>query len=142
MSDIFEILPHTADIRLKIYGKTKEELFANGAKGMFSLITEPEKITPMTKKRIAVQAQTMEDLLVEWLKELLYIFNTKKLLFKEFNAAITKKDVLLYVLNGYAKGEVYKKSKHQLKREIKAVTYHDVKIRKNKLYTVEVIFDV
>ena len=84
MEKEFEILEHTADIGIIAYGKDIREAFAGAAKGMFSLITEPEDIKEVESRDIELAATDRENLRVEWLNELIYLFDTENLLFKRF----------------------------------------------------------
>ncbi len=135
----FEVIEHTADIGLKAYGKTLKEAFENGARGMFSLMVALEVVEKREEFVVEVQAVDAESLLVEWLNELIYLFETEKVLFKDFE--IRDWDEKSY-LKAFVYGERIDLRKHQLESQIKACTYHMLKITKNNLWTCQVIFDV
>ena len=80
----YRILDHTADTGIVAYGTDLKQVFANAAKGLFSLITDLRKITERTSQNIAVTAVDRETLLVAWLNELVYLFDAKQMLFKRF----------------------------------------------------------
>jgi SHS2 domain-containing protein len=132
----FEFLDHPADIKIKVYGKSLKELFENAAYAMFKYISHNMRIKQIQKKVVQVKGETYEDILIEWLKELLYIFYTQHIEFNKFNVKFINSNELI----GYAYGQKYKSN--SLIREIKAVTYHDVKINKNDSFSVELLFDV
>jgi SHS2 domain-containing protein len=135
----FEIINHTADISIKAYGKSLDELFENAALGMFNILADLEGITTSTESEIKVQAIDQEELLVEWLDELLYNFYTKYIIFCDFNITELTNTSLV----AKAKGRFVGENKNRLKTEIKATTRHNLKIeKKDDIYEVQIIFDV
>ena len=135
----FEILDHTADICIRAFGKSVKELFENAASGMFNILADLEGITTSTEMDIEVKALDTEELLVEWLDELLYNFYTKHIIFSEFNIIeLTGKE-----LRAKIKGRFIGENRNRLKSEIKAATRHNLKIlNKDGNYEVQIVFDV
>lgn len=135
----FEIVDHTADIRIKAYGKSLKELFENAAFGMFNILADLEGITTSTELGIKVEAIDKEELLIEWLDELLFNFYTKHIIFCDFNIAeLTDKN-----LTAKVKGRFIGENKNRLKTEIKAATRHGLEITNKKdTYEVQIVFDV
>lgn len=135
----FTILSHTADIGIKVKAKTLKKLFENAALGMFSLMVDISKIKPKKSLKIKLKAENTNELFLNWLRELLYQFNTTYILFKKFtikNLSETKLEAIAY-------GESVEHKKHFVTTEIKAVTYHEFKIeKKNNFWRARVIFDV
>lgn len=132
----FTIIDHTADIGVIAYGEDLKEAFANIASGMFSLIADMEKIKPEIEEKISLTSFDLESLLIKFLNELLYIFETKKLVFKEiFINSLTENS-----LSAVCRGNVAQES--IVLREIKSATYHLLKIEKNKCYKIQVFFDL
>jgi SHS2 domain-containing protein len=139
-------LEHTADVELEIYGNTIEELFINGIKGLFHLISsklavvvQPD-IFPhgLPQNIIELEASTHEELLVQWLNEFIYNFFVKGTCPKGIKIkSLTEKNLRAEV-------EFKKYSKTiKINSEIKAATYHNLKIeRVNNIYQARVIFDV
>ncbi len=132
----FEELDHTADAGIRSYGATLEELFENTAAGMFSLIVDLETLKPRGEVEVRVKAEDLETLMVNWLQELLFLHETQRLVFCEFDVAIERFD-----LTGRARGEAIDKRRHDLKLAVKAVTYHRLKVDPEK-GVAEVIFDI
>jgi SHS2 domain-containing protein len=135
----YEIIDHTADIGIKVYGGFLEELFVNAAYGMFDIIADLEGLKTSTSVKIELEAANTEELLVAWLDELIYNFYTKKIIFSEFK--------IYELTDTKIKAEAFGKNigdkKSRLKTEIKAATYHGLKIEeKNRNYEVQIIFDV
>ncbi len=135
----YELLEHTADFGIRVWGKTLDELFINAAIGMYELIADISKITPGESVTVEVEAEDRDLLLRDWLAELLYYFNNKNMLLSEFK--IHKIDDKY--IKSEAKGENIDENKHDLLHEVKAVTYHRLHIEeKEGLLTTEIIFDV
>lgn len=135
----YEIIEHTADIGIKAYGKDLKDLFINAAYGMFDIIADLEGLKPATSIKVELTAGNTEELLVAWLDELLYNFYTKNIIFADFK--------IIDLSDTSMKAEVFGKhigdKKSRLKTEIKAATYHDLKIEeKSGTYEVQIIFDV
>jgi SHS2 domain-containing protein len=134
----FEVIDHTADIGIIAYGKDKEEVFANSAYGMFSLIAELEGVADEACYNIEVGADDEESLLVTWLNELLYLFDVERVIFKRFEIV----ELGEYRLQANAYGEKFNPSRHSLKMQIKAATYYLLKLEKGNGFKAKIIFDV
>ncbi len=83
---MFEVLEHTADIGLRAWGKTKEELFENAAIGMVSLAVEIEDVEPRIAYPIAASGTDLDSLLVNWLGEVLYYLDAQHVVLIKFHA--------------------------------------------------------
>lgn len=135
----YEQFPHTADIGVRVYGRTLKELFINAAFSMFDIIADLEGLKGSLTQSIKLEADNPEELLVAWLDELLYNFYTKSVIFFEFDIEELSDKVLKAKVTGRAVGE----NRNRLKTEIKAATYSGLKIKKTGVgYEVEIIFDV
>ena len=84
----YEVVDHTADIGLKSYGRDLRELFANTAAGMFAIIAEGSGMAAACSVMIDEEASGQEDLLVAWLRELLFLYATRALIFHRFNPCL------------------------------------------------------
>lgn len=138
MEKDFEIIDHTADVGVIAYGADMRQAFANAAKALFSLITELENVEEVLHRDIELTATDEESLLVAWLNELIYLFDTKNILFKRFDIVQlnqTKLKARIY-------GEKVNSSRHKLKTGVKAATYHMLKVECNSGCKVQVIFDI
>jgi SHS2 domain-containing protein len=138
MEKDFEILEHTADVGIIAYGADLEQAFANAARGLFSLITELDDVGEVTHQDIVVNSGDIESLLVAWLNELVYRFDTEGILFRRFE--ISQLDETHLKARGY--GEKADISRHKLKTGVKAATYHMLRVDRNDGYRVQVIFDI
>ena len=135
----FEIIEHTADVGIRAFGASETELFENAAIGMFSLISDLGKVGEDNVCNIEIEAEDRETLLVEWLNELIYLYDSQELLLKRFRVTSLKETAL----RGIAYGEHIDPSRHDLNEDIKAATYHMLKIKKGSDgWIAEIIFDV
>ena len=139
MRDGFEIIDHTADVAIAAYGADLKAAFANVALGMFSLMTDIGKVKDTTSRDVEVTADDRKDLLVSWLNELLFIFEVEKTLFKRFDIITLDKTML----KAKCYGEKIDPKRHKIKMEIKAATYHMIRIEEKQNRTrVQVLFDI
>ena len=138
MGKDFEVMDHTADVGIIAYGADLKEAFANAGRGLFSLITELEDIEEIEYRDTEVNAPDQESLLVEWLNELIYLFDTENIIFRRFD--VTRLDDTQLKARNY--GDRVDSSRHKLKTGIKAATYHMLKIDITNGCKVQVIFDI
>jgi len=132
----YEELDHTADVGIRAHGASLDELFAAAAAGMFSLVADLRKVRAVGEVEVRVKADDLEALMVRWLSELLFLHETQRLLLKQFDVRIAGMS-----LEARARGEAIDKKRHELKLNIKAVTYHRLRIDR-KAGLAEVIFDI
>ena len=130
---------HTADLGLAITGASEEDLFANAAFAVFDIITDLGRVEPRETRRVLVEGDSREDLLINFLREILYLYNGERWLLKEIR--VIKIDEK--ALEAEARGEPFDEHKHEICKEIKAVTYHQAEVRKTPDgWAARVIFDV
>ncbi|NQT90669.1 MAG: archease [Candidatus Omnitrophica bacterium] len=135
----YELLEHTADLGIRVWGKDLKQLFINAASAMYELIADISEIKHDTAVDVELEAQDADELLRNWLSELLSCFHIKEMLLSEFLIEELNEKKIVSV----AKGEKIDTKRHSLKREIKAVTFHNLKIsQENGKFTTEIIFDV
>jgi len=135
----FEVLNHTADIGLIVYGEDLKSLFENAGKAFFHLITDLRRVRLRTEKRIEIGKESLERLIVDWLAELLYLYEVERLLFKEFKV----ESVGERGLRARVRGEAFQEGVHVIKTGVKAVTYHQIEVRKEKEgWRAQIILDL
>jgi SHS2 domain-containing protein len=138
----FEFLEHTADIAVRVYGATLKELFTSAALAMYAVLVAKKKNRPQAQLReVAFEksADKPEDLLKSWLDELLFYFSTEGLILHRIKALTLSEGAFsAKVLLDSLDAEYY-----EIQNEIKAVTYHELKVEKvrNK-WRAHIIFDV
>jgi len=123
---------------LVAYGRDLAECFANAALGLFSQITDLRRVRPVQAREISVEAGDTEALLVEWLNELIFLFDTEGLLGRRFD--------VLEIGDGRMRarvwGETRDPARHPTKIAVKATTYHRLQVVQRDGWRARVIFDV
>jgi SHS2 domain-containing protein len=142
----YKFFDHTADIGVEISGRTKKKLFANAADVLFDVMIEKIENKNKTsegmlkrQKTLKVNGADVEDLLINFLRELLYLFNGENFITDgcEMIQCTTKE------LEARLTGESFNSKKHLIKTEIKAVTYSGLTVEKYKTgWKARIIFDV
>lgn len=132
----FRLLDHEADVGLEVYGKTLEELFINAARGMFYLIIDGDDIEVEKGKRLDIVKDG--ELLINFLNELLYLWDTEGFIPTEFSIKIEGD-----TLKGSVVGGLFDPRRLRIKQEIKAATYHSFLLtQENGIYRARIILDV
>ncbi len=139
MKQAFEILDHTADIGIIAYGADVKELFSNAALALFSLITELESIQEKLHLDLEVGSEDRDSLLVDWLNELIYLFDAKHVLLNRFDIG----SLTYNALKATCYGEDFDPNKHKIKIGVKAATYHLLRLDTyNSGYKAQIILDI
>jgi SHS2 domain-containing protein len=135
----YEVFEHTADIGIHAYGNTLAELFLHAAQGMESLMVTPEQVQAVTSREITVEGHDNVSLLIAWLNELIFLFDTEYLLFRAFVIdAISETR-----LSARASGEKYDAQRHDISSAIKAVTWHEASVtQSDEGYKARIIFEI
>lgn len=136
---MYETFEHTADIGLRARAATLDDLFADIARAMFSvLVANPAAIRPVEELSLQLSGDRLDDLLFDWLAELLYRFETRHLLLTEFEVRVGDAG-----LSATVRGEPIDRTRHELEVEIKAITYHGLRVEQdNDGWLAEVIVDL
>jgi SHS2 domain-containing protein len=134
-----ETFDHTADLGLRIRAADLDTLFVESAEALFCAIVEDlATVRPEHALDIQVTGDDREYLLYDWLKELLYHFDAEHLLFSRFEAHVTAEG-----MTGRVWGESLDRSRHELSHEVKAITYHGLKVEQTADgWLAEVIIDI
>ena len=130
------LIDHTADMMVKAFGENLEECFGNAAYALFDQTVDLSNVGTGEIREIRVTGIDDEDRLYSFLSEMLFIEDADNLVLKEFDVSFDGDDVLCT-----ARGETLDRSKHRLRSEVKAVTYHMMNIDREEP-SVTVLFDV
>ncbi len=121
---MYELFEHTADLGLRATAPDLSSLFAEMGRCLLaSVVEEPASVRAAQDVRIELAGTDREFLLFDWLKELLLRFETEQMLFASFDVAVTDTG-----LTATARGEHYDPDRHALAHEVKAITYHELKV--------------
>ncbi|MBU1245666.1 MAG: archease [Nanoarchaeota archaeon] len=127
----------TSDVMFEAYGKDLKELFENSAIALFNVICKISKVKTIKFVEVEIEGENIEDLLINWLQELIALVDIKEMFFSKFE--------ILEISEKKLKAKVYgeKISPEKGETVVKAVTYHNFKLEKNKKgYTTRVVFDI
>jgi len=136
---MYETFDHTADLGLRIRASNLPTLLAEAGRALFSVIVAGlETVAPNEIVAIRVEGEVSELLLFDWLSELLYLYETRRILFTRFDVAVTPEGV-----TAQAYGEPLDPARHMLDHEVKAITYHQLKLEQQPDgWLAEVIIDI
>lgn len=132
----YVLIDHTADMMIKAFGKNLEECFGNAAYALFDQTVDLSNIGTSETTEIRVSGIDEEDRLFSFLSEMLFIEDADNLILKEFDVRFEGEDVVCT-----ARGETLDRTKHRVRSEVKAVTYHMMNIDRDEP-SVTVLFDV
>jgi SHS2 domain-containing protein len=136
-----EVFEHTADIGLRVRAATPEELFTEAARGLFALVVNnPNDVQPRGEVQVSIAGNRdeLDYLLFDWLNELLYLFDSRQLLLAEFDVQFTDAG-----LQAKVRGEPLDATRHRLEHELKAITYHGLKVAKDgDAWLAEIVLDI
>jgi len=135
----FEILDHTADIGLRAWGRTPEEMFAHAVRALFHLMYDPAAVAPRLTRTIEVRAEGYEYLLVDLLNEILYLFDAEKLAFADLAVeALSPEQVRVRLW-----GEPFDPARHEGRIYVKAATLHQLKVEhRDGMWIADVYLDI
>lgn len=135
----YVLIDHTADLGMEVYGKDLKELFQNAGEALFEIICDRAQVVELVEKQLCVDGDDLEQLMVMWLGELLYLHDAERLLFRRFEIQELEDKMLKAVVYG----EAFSEGRHTMRTELKAVTYHQIRVRQEETrWTSRVIFDV
>jgi SHS2 domain-containing protein len=138
----YQFFDHTGDIGVSLTGRTVDELFASAAAAFTDSITAIEGVEPRRPEELSVAAPELDLLLVDFLSELLYRFDTRGWLTREAQVEVREFDGG-WDLQGTLLGERHDESRHRVRVLLKAVTYHQLHIRQDEgIWTANVVFDI
>ncbi len=136
----FEYIDHTADLGIRARGKTLQELFANAARALLETVAVLDTIDPIEQFQIHVEAESVAELMVAWLDELIFRHEVDEVFFKHVEIV----ELSQTRLSACAYGESMDFAKHVVYTEIKSVTYHQLSVCQSSdgEWTANVIFDL
>ena len=133
------LLEHTADMGIEASGETLEELFAQAAYGLLEIIAGTPQALCREEKTVTLTAADTEELLVNWLNEILYLFEIQGFFPCDFEI----EEVRGYRLQARVRGEPFDPRRHPVEREVKAVTYHQLRVEKtDELWQARIYVDL
>jgi SHS2 domain-containing protein len=137
---MFEHFDHTADLGLRVRAASLEDLLAEAGRGLLAMIVaNPASVQPVQTRTIELPIGEASLLLFDWLTELLYAFESDRLLLSEFDV-----QTAAGVLTATCRGEPMDPARHEMDHEVKAITYHGLQVEQQPdgSWLAEVIVDI
>ena len=136
---MYEFFEHTADLGFRIRAKTLPELFAEAGRALLATLVENhEAVRPNDRRTFEVRAARYDELLYDWLAELLYAYDAEHWLAAQFEVSLA-----VGRLSAVARGEAIDPDRHRLDSQVKAITYHGLRVEQtDDGWLAEVIVDV
>lgn len=136
---VFHLIDHTADLGMEVFGCDLPELYTNAAKALFDILVRGPEEGGGLRHNLRIRGADAADLMVNWLRELLFIWNVQQ----QIVIAVTVAEISQTKLNAKIVTKAYNPDNHDILREIKAVTYHRIAVQKQKSgWQARVFFDV
>ncbi len=137
----YQFLEHIADAKFQAFGRSLEEAFVNAVYATVSLMWDREKIGRKIQQPVKVQGRDLEQLLVNFLEEILYLLDSQMFLLHSAEKIKIWREAEMYVLEGHFFGDDYGKN-YQPYGDVKAITYNEMEIHTNDIFMVQVVVDV
>lgn len=134
----FRFIEHTADMGILARGETLAEAFAQAALGLFSSMIDLGQVRELRTHLVEAEASNVESLLVAWLNELIFAFDTEGLALKRFDI----KEMTSTNIKAICFGEGFDEARHRVGPAVKAVTYHGLEIKTNGGWQARVFLDI
>lgn len=138
MADIvgvkYRLLDHTADVQIQAFGSSIAQIFENSATAVFEQIADLRNVRATGEEKIVIESPTLEELLVDFLNELVFLHSTMSYIFSSFSVMIEG-----LRLECSARGEKIDRRRHRLKNDVKAVTYHMLEFNTREGYAKFII---
>ena len=129
-----------ADAAFEAYGDTLEELFESCALATFEVMVDTKNVKPEQKEEMLIKDLNLDDLLFDFISELIYLKDARKIFFSKFDLKISKNEE--YSLQGVIWGEKIDYKKQEIRRDVKAITYHMLEVKKmDSKWRAQVILD-
>ena len=139
MAKPYEIIDHTADIGIHVTGDDAANLFRNAARAILELIAGTEPLHAEHFRTLTVKGIDWPDLMVNWLREILYFWSGEELLV----ASIDVRHITAKAITAEVGAEPFRPERHRIHNEIKAVTYHQIEVSEDLTgWTAKIILDV
>ena len=139
MKKTYHLIDHTADFGMQVFGSDSQELFSNAALALFDVITDMDVLEGRNSCNITASGEDWPDLMINWLREVLYLWNGKEMLVKSVQIlSLSENNISAKIYF-----DAYMPDRHIIKTEIKAVTYHQIQVKSSPSgWKAQIIFDI
>ena len=139
----YEYLYHIADAKFRAFGLTLEVAFENAALALFNVMIDTSNLKASEERELELTSPDIKMLLVDWLAELLYLFEVDEIIFSAFRIETIEKRGEGFLLKGKASGVPIDLSHHKFDTQVKAVTLHELEVEQDERgrFWVQVVVD-
>ena len=136
---VYKTIEHTADIGIEVKSDSLARLFAVSACAMFDIMGDLSGVRPSDKAAVSLSADSVEELLITWLNELIFRAEVSGMFFSKFEI----ESIDEVSLKASVWGEPYSEDIHSMGHSVKAATYHELEVtHSDQSWSARVIFDV
>ena len=138
----YTFIDHTADVAADLTGSSAAELFASAAQALTDTMTDRTLVSPTSTEHVELESGSLEDLLVDWLNELLYRFEVRNLLVADTEVALTP-DGDRWRLDATVRGDAFDPARHPMRVLVKSATYHSLHlVEHDSHWSARIVFDI
>jgi SHS2 domain-containing protein len=123
----YRLLEHPSDVGLEVTGRSLKEVFEFAALGLTSVIVDPDSVEAKENRAVGIREADRERLLVQWLSEILYLFDGENFVISSVVVSLVGDGILEATL----RGEQLDMGKHRLRTDVKAITYHQLCVKES-----------
>jgi SHS2 domain-containing protein len=135
----YRLTTRQSELAVRVIGNSQADLFANSAFALFDVMTDVDKIEIKEQLPLEVEGTDRDDLLVNWMRELLYLYQGSGYMLKEFKVH----DVKDTMVKAEVCGEKIDPDRHEIRKEISAVAYNQGRMQKTgNQWTAQLIFEI
>ena len=138
----YRFIDHTADVAADLTGRTLGDLFFSAAQALTDTITELSAVQPAVTQSVTLDSDALDDLLVDWLNELLYRFEVQNMLVSDASVTVEERAGRWHLAATVA-GEPYDPERHPSRVLVKSATYHGLHItHAQETWNARIVFDI
>ncbi len=138
----YTFIDHTADVAADLTGRTLPDLFTAAAQALTDTLTDLNRVRPVVTQSVTAEAASVEELLVDWLNELLYRFEVQNMLFSEATVTVEDRGGR-WLLSATATGEILDPARHPSRVLVKSATYHGLEVKEqNGEWRARIVLDI
>jgi SHS2 domain-containing protein len=139
----YNILDHTADVKIEVFARTLEEAFEVAGQALVETMTELSKVEAKERRSITVTGEDLYALLYEWIEALIVLFDAEGLIFSRFTVYKIEQRTNEWHLTSEVRGETFDIDRHPQGTEVKAITYAEMEIQKEESHVrLQFVLDI
>jgi SHS2 domain-containing protein len=137
----YKFLEHTSDAKFQAFGRTLEEAFSNAGLATAGLMWNWENVEKKVEHQVKVKGNDLKQLLVNFLEEIIYLFETKSFLLGSVEKLTIEKEGKNFRLKALIKGDRHS-DKYKIHGDVKAITYNEMEVETKNHFMIQVVVDI